>query len=99
MWIPHGEVFHAGRASGPQRTEVTGIEAFSAELVIYTPTVIVNYSGSLTHETQGFASLPGTSIAKIDRWLLVFHGTIGAVFSTSPVKYRCQLTTGYNTDF
>lgn len=95
MWIPHGEGYHAGHASGPLCTEVTSIEAFSVELVVYTPTVIVNYSGSLTHETQVFASLPGTSRAKIDRWLMIIHGTIGPVFSTSPVKYRCQLITGY----
>jgi hypothetical protein len=40
-----------------------------------TPQASSTIVGPLKHETQGFASLPGTTIAKIGKWLLVIHGT------------------------
>lgn len=58
-------------------TEVTSIKDSSAELVVDdTPQASSAIVGPLKHETQVFASLPGTTIAKIGMWLLIIHGTM-----------------------
>jgi hypothetical protein len=91
MWSPHGQKLLARHSLS---TKETSIKDSSAELVVNgTPQASSTIVGPLKQETQGFTSLPGTTIAKIGKWLLLYPWNDGPVFSTSPAKYRCQLTT------